>query len=200
MTIQSMSVKNLLLTKRYNIMPINEADLKILLKALAFAAHKHKDQRRRDVDASPYINHPISLADILCNEAHITDIETICGALLHDTVEDTETTAEELEEVFGKPICDIVMDVTDDETLSKAARKQAQIDHAGHISDKAKLVKLADKISNLRDVLNNAPADWSLERRQEYFDWAHKVIDQVRGAHPGLEALFDEIYTKRPVV
>jgi len=180
-------------------MSINEADLELLLKALAFAAHKHKDQRRRDVDASPYINHPISLADILCNEAKVTDIETICGALLHDTVEDTETTLEELENVFGKAIRDIVMDVTDDGNLTKAARKQAQIDHAAHISDKAKLVKLADKISNLRDVLNNAPADWSLERRQAYFDWALEVINQIRGAHPGLEAMFDEIYTKRPV-
>lgn len=180
-------------------MSINEADLKTLLKALAFAAHKHKDQRRKDVDASPYINHPISLADILCNEGHITDIETICGALLHDTVEDTETTAEELEREFGKTISNIVMDVTDDKTLPKAARKQAQIDHAAHISEKAKLVKLADKISNLRDVLDNSPADWSLERRQEYFDWAYKVIDQIRGTHTGLEALFDEIYAQRPV-
>jgi guanosine-3',5'-bis(diphosphate) 3'-pyrophosphohydrolase len=180
-------------------MTIQQADLKMLLKALTFAAHKHKDQRRRDVDASPYINHPISLADILCNEAHITDIETICGALLHDTVEDTETTAEELEDAFGKAIRDIVMEVTDDTNLSKASRKQAQIDHAAHISYKAKLVKLADKISNLRDVLNNAPADWSLERKQEYFDWACKVIDQLRGTHPGLEALFDDIYSQRPV-
>ena len=180
-------------------MSINETDLKILLKALAFAAHKHKDQRRRDVDASPYINHPISLADILCNEGHITDIDTICGALLHDTVEDTETTAEELENEFGKTISDIVMDVTDDPTLSKAERKQAQIDHAAHISDQAKLVKLADKISNLRDVLVNAPADWTLQRRQEYFDWAGRVIDEVRGTHPGLEALFDDVYAKRPL-
>ncbi len=180
-------------------MSIQNSDLKIILKALAFAAHKHKDQRRRDVDASPYINHPISLADILCNEAHITDIETICSALLHDTIEDTETTAEELEHAFGKAICDIVMEVTDDKNLSKASRKQAQIDHAAHISEKAKLVKLADKISNLRDVLNNAPADWNLERRQEYFDWARDVIDQIRGTHPGLEALFDEIYSERPV-
>jgi guanosine-3',5'-bis(diphosphate) 3'-pyrophosphohydrolase len=180
-------------------MSIPQSELKLLLKALAFAAHKHKDQRRRDIDASPYINHPISLADILCNEAHISDIETICGALLHDTVEDTETTAEELEDAFGKSIRDIVMEVTDDKGLSKASRKQAQIDHAAHISDKAKLVKLADKISNLRDVLNNAPADWSLERRQEYFDWARNVIDQLRGTHHGLEDLFDEVYTKRPV-
>ena len=179
-------------------MPINEAELKLLLKALAFAAHKHKDQRRKDVDASPYINHPISLADILCNEAHITDIETICGALLHDTVEDTQTTAEELEQAFGRSIRDIVMEVTDDKNLSKIARKQAQIDHAATISDKAKLIKLADKISNLRDVIDNAPADWTLRRRQEYFDWARDVIDQVRGIHPGLEALFDEVYAKRP--
>ena len=179
-------------------MSIDEADLKILLQALAFAAHKHKDQRRRDVDASPYINHPISLADILCNEAHVTDVETICSALLHDTVEDTETTDTELEQVFGKPIRDIVMDVTDDKNLPKAARKQAQIDHAANISDKAKLVKLADKIANLRDVVDNAPADWSLERRQDYFDWARAVIDQVRGVHPGLEALFDEVYAQRP--
>jgi guanosine-3',5'-bis(diphosphate) 3'-pyrophosphohydrolase len=179
-------------------MSINETDLKVLLKALAFAAHKHKDQRRRDVDASPYINHPISLADILCNEGHVTDIETICGALLHDTVEDTQTSPEELECEFGHTICNIVMEVTDDKTLPKAERKQAQIDHAAHISDKAKLVKLADKISNLRDILDNAPADWTLERRQEYFDWARKVIDRIRGTHPDLETLFDEIYAKRP--
>ena len=177
---------------------MSDSDLKLLLKALAFAAFKHKNQRRRDVDASPYINHPISLANILCNEGHITDIDTICGALLHDTVEDTETTALELEHEFGKAISAIVMDVTDDKTLPKAARKQAQIDHAAHISDKAKLVKLADKISNLRDVRENAPVDWSLQRRQEYFDWAGKVIDQVRGTHSGLEALFDEAYQLRP--
>ena len=179
-------------------MPFDESELKTLLKALAFAAHKHKDQRRKDVDASPYINHPISLADILCNEAHVTDIETICGALLHDTVEDTETTADELEREFGSEICAIVMDVTDDVSLSRAARKQAQIDHAAEISDKAKLVKLADKISNLRDVIDNAPANWTLERRQAYFDWAREVIDRVRGVHPGLEALFDRVYAQRP--
>jgi guanosine-3',5'-bis(diphosphate) 3'-pyrophosphohydrolase len=91
------------------------------------------------------------------------------------------------------------MQVTDDKTLPKAARKQAQIDHAAHISDKAKLVKLADKISNLRDILDNAPADWPLERRQEYFDWARKVIDQLRGSHSGLETLFDDIYARRPL-
>jgi len=177
---------------------ISENDLKLLLRALAFAAAKHKNQRRKDVDASPYINHPISLADVLCNEGHITDIEVICGALLHDTVEDTDTEPEELEAEFGKAIRDIVMEVTDDKTLPKGERKQAQIDHAAGISDKAKLVKLADKISNLRDVASSPPPDWSLERRREYFDWAKAVIDRLRGVDAGLEAVFDAVYLNRP--
>jgi (p)ppGpp synthase/HD superfamily hydrolase len=104
-------------------MVTSESDLKMLLKALAFAAHKHSDQRRKDVESSPYINHPISLASILCNEGHVTDTEVICAALLHDTVEDTDTTAEELEQEFSPAIRHIVMDVTDDKTLGKAERK-----------------------------------------------------------------------------
>lgn len=179
-------------------MSIEENELKLLLKALSFAAHKHRDQRRKDVEASPYINHPISLASILCNEAHVTDINVICGALLHDTVEDTDTSPEELVLEFGDTIRDIVMEVTDDKLLSRQERKQQQIDHAAHASDQAKLVKLADKITNLRDVANSPPPEWSLERRQEYFDWAKKVIDQLRGVHPGLEKIFDQAYSKRP--
>jgi len=179
-------------------MALESNDLKKLMHALEFASRKHKDQRRKDVDASPYINHPISLANILCNEAHVADVDVICGALLHDTVEDTDTTSEELEKEFGKKICNIVMDVTDDKTLGKQARKQAQIDHAAHASGEAKLVKLADKISNLRDVAVNSPPHWSLERQQEYFDWAKQVIDQVRGVHPLLESIFDDTYSNRP--
>jgi len=176
----------------------NEEDLKLILKSLTFAADRHKNQRRKDVDSSPYINHPISLANILCNEGHITGVNVICAALLHDTIEDTDTTAEELEAVFGTTIRDIVMDVTDDKTLDKAVRKQRQIEHAAHISDSAKLVKLADKISNLRDVANCPPAEWSIERRREYFDWAKAVIDRLRGVNGHLEVIFDEAYSRRP--
>ena len=122
----------------------------------------------------------------------------ICAALLHDTVEDTDTTPEELEREFGGEIRRIVMDVTDDKTLEKAVRKQRQIEHASHISDQAKLVKLADKISNLRDVANNPPTDWDLNRRQEYFDWAMTVIDRLRGVHGPLEAIFDGVCKQRP--
>ena len=179
-------------------MSTSEEDLKRLLKALAFAAHKHRDQRRKDVESSPYINHPIALANILCNEGHVTDTNVICAALLHDTVEDTDTTPEELQREFGGEIRAIVMDVTDDKTLEKAERKQRQIEHAAHISEQAKLVKLADKISNLRDVASNPPPDWDLRRRQGYFEWAKAVIDRLRGVHGPMEAIFDEAYAKRP--
>ena len=179
-------------------MDINEDDLKLLLKALAFAAHKHRDQRRKDVEASPYINHPIALGNILCNEGHVTDTEVICAALLHDTVEDTDTTAEDLEREFGGNIRDIVMAVTDDKSLPAQERKRLQIEHAAHSSDQAKLVKLADKISNIRDIASSPPPSWDLQRRQRYFDWAKQVVDRLRGVHPVLETAFDEAYRQRP--
>ena len=169
-----------------------------LIKAMVFAAHKHRDQRRKDVCASPYINHPIQLVDVLCNEAGVTDINVLNAAVLHDTIEDTETSAAELTEHFGQYICNIVLEVSDDGNLCKADRKQAQIHHAEKLSDEAKLVKLADKICNLRDVADNPPAGWDVQRRQEYFDWALAVIDGLRGIHPGLESIFDETYAKRP--
>ena len=169
-----------------------------LIQALAFAAAKHRDQRRKDVCASPYINHPIQLVDVLCNEAGVEDINVLRGAILHDTIEDTETTADELVEHFGQQISDIVLEVSDDANLCKADRKQEQINHAATLSDEAKLVKLADKICNLRDVADNPPAGWGIQRRQEYFDWALAVIDGLRGIHPLLESIFDQAYARRP--
>jgi guanosine-3',5'-bis(diphosphate) 3'-pyrophosphohydrolase len=174
------------------------ADLALVLRASAFAAHKHRNQRRKDVDASPYINHPLTLANVLANEGGVADAVTLCAALLHDTVEDTDTTAEELQREFGSEICGVVLEVTDDRTLAKADRKRLQIEHAAVISDRAKLVKLADKISNLRDVATSPPAGWPLERRREYFDWAKAVVDRLRCVHPGLEAAFDQAYAQRP--
>jgi len=174
-----------------------ESELNLLIKAMSFAAHKHKDQRRKDKEASPYINHPIGLAEVLVNVGKVSDINTICAALLHDTVEDTETTPEELTETFGVQISKIVMEVTDDKSLGKQERKQAQIDHAMHLSREAKAVKLADKICNLGDV-SSSPPDWPLERRQQYFDWAKKVIDGLRGEWSDLEAEFDRRYQLRP--
>ena len=128
-----------------------------ILAAIAFAADKHRNQRRKDAAASPYINHPIALANVLVNEAGIVDERVLIAAILHDTVEDTETTAQELVRHFGQEIADIVLEVTDDKSLLKAERKQQQIDHAPTISRRAKLVKLADKICNLRDLANSPP-------------------------------------------
>ena len=169
-----------------------------IIKAMAFAADKHRNQRRRDVEASPYINHPIAVANVLANEAHIGDERVLVAAILHDTIEDTETTEQELVRNFGQDVADLVLAVTDDKTLASAERKRLQVEHAPALSRRAKLVKLADKICNLRDVAGSPPATWPLERRQEYFEWAKAVLDGVRGAHPELERIFDEAYKLRP--
>ena len=171
--------------------------MEIVLRAAAFAAEKHRAGRRKDEDASPYINHPIRAAYILVR-AGIEDPSVLAGALLHDTVEDTHTTVDELEVVFGYEIATIVADCSDDKTLSKLERKQAQIDHAAKLGHKARLVKLADKIANVNDINGAPPAGWSVERKREYFDWAKKVVDQMRGTHRELEDLFDAEYAKRP--
>ncbi len=176
----------------------NADPLALILRVAAFAAEKHRMQRRRDVEASPYINHPIALANVLKNEGGISDPIVLCAALLHDTIEDTETSYDELRRAFGPEIADVVAEVTDDTTLQKAARKRAQIDGAHLKSPRAKLVKLADKICNVRDMVERPPADWPLERKQEYFDWAKSVVDRLRGAHGTLERLFDEAFSRRP--
>lgn len=172
-------------------------ELATILRAAAFAADKHRNQRRKDHEASPYINHPLALANLLA-QAGIGDPEVLAAALLHDTIEDTATTAAEIVESFGDAVAVLVAEVTDDKALSKQERKRLQIEHASTISDGAKLVKLADKICNLRDINASPPADWSLERKREYFDWAKQVVDRLRGIHPELERLFDLEHARRP--
>lgn len=178
--------------------PAAGVDLGQVLRALSFAAEKHRHQRRKDREASPYINHPIDLAHILVNEAGVTDTAVVIAAILHDTVEDTATTSEELSQAFGAEIAAIVAEVTDDKALPKEERKRLQELHAPHSSPAAQLVKLADKISNLRDLTRSPPATWDLERRRAYFEWARRVVDGLRGRHPRLEALFDEAYLAKP--
>lgn len=166
------------------------------VSALAFSAHKHRDQRRKDVEASPYINHPIALVDVLVNEGGVLNWDVLCAALLHDTIEDTQTTAEELTKAFGKNVAAIVLEVTDDKTLPKAERKLKQIEHAARSSHEAKLVKLADKICNLRDILASPPANWDVKRKQEYFEWAAAVVAGIRGSNSKLEKIFDGLLEK----
>jgi GTP diphosphokinase / guanosine-3',5'-bis(diphosphate) 3'-diphosphatase len=173
------------------IIGLSYTETRKLFQALAFAAHKHRDQRRKDAGASPYINHPIALANLLVNEGGITDCAVLCAAILHDTLEDTETTYPELVSAFGREIADIVAEVTDNKSLDASIRKAMQIEHAVHASPRAKLVKLADKICNLRDLAATPPADWSAERCRDYVSWARQVAVGLRGTNAALEAAFD---------
>jgi guanosine-3',5'-bis(diphosphate) 3'-pyrophosphohydrolase len=169
-----------------------EQDISLILKAVKFSAERHKDQRRKGAEAAPYINHPIDVAETLWTVGEVRDVNIIAGAILHDTIEDTGTSPAELEERFGPIVRSLVQEVTDDKSLPKAERKRLQVEHAPHLSASAKQIKLADKISNIRDVANAPPADWPLQRRVDYLAWAESVVSGLRGSNERLEALFDQ--------
>jgi GTP diphosphokinase / guanosine-3',5'-bis(diphosphate) 3'-diphosphatase len=169
----------------------------LILRAAAFAADRHRDQRRKGADESPYINHPFAVASALCDEGGVSDGELLAAALLHDTIEDTATTQEELRKVFGTRIAAIVAELTDDKSLSKAERKRIQLDNASLVSKDAQQLKIADKLCNLREILSSPPADWPLFRKYQYFDWAKAVVDQVRESNPRLAEKFDVAYAQR---
>jgi guanosine-3',5'-bis(diphosphate) 3'-pyrophosphohydrolase len=167
-----------------------------LLRAVEFAAEKHRDQRRKGAGASPYINHPIEVAAMLANVAAVQDVAILAAAVLHDTVEDTRTSPEELEAAFGREVRLVVQEVTDDKKLEKADRKRLQVEHAPYLSPAAKLIKIADKIANVREVTEKPPSDWSATRRREYLDWAERVIAGCRGVNAALESRFDETLSR----
>jgi (p)ppGpp synthase/HD superfamily hydrolase len=164
-----------------------------LLQALHFSAQKHRDQRRKDHRGSPYINHPIEVAAVLATVGGVGDLTTLIAAILHDTIEDTQTTPDEVEQRFGREVRLLVEEMTDDKSLDKQVRKQLQIEHAQNASHRAKLIKLGDKICNVRDVTHEPPAGWDLERRREYLDWTERVVAGCRGASAELEAYYDQL-------
>ncbi len=168
-------------------------DLGLLLKALRFSAEKHRDQRRKDRNASPYINHPIQVAHVLWEIGQVRDVITLSGALLHDTLEDTNATAEEIRQLCGEEVLALVQEVTDDKKLSKVQRKRQQIEQAPHKSKRAKELKLADKICNVSDIAHSPPQHWSTKRRQEYLQWSEQVIAGLRGVNPLLEHYYDQV-------
>ena len=165
----------------------------LILKAAQFAALKHKSQSRKGSDKLPYIIHPISVALIIAEVGGVDEPEILAAALLHDTIEDTDTTPEELTSVFGKRVCRLVKEVSDDKSLEKAERKKLQIEHAARLSPEAVIIKLGDKISNVMDVTNSPPTGWSLERRKEYLDWSEKVINNCPYANKALKKHFAEV-------
>ena len=167
----------------------------MLLRAAEFAARKHSRQRRKNADSDPYINHPLRVA-LLLSEAEVEDEEVLSAALLHDTIEDTETSAGELEREFSHRVRSLVEEVSDDKSLEKAERKRQQVAHAPGVSNEAALLKLADKISNLEDIVSSPPEGWSLERRREYIDWADEVVSRLPKVNEGLEKRYAEVLRK----
>ena len=169
-----------------------EENTGLLLKALSFSAHKHRNQRRKDTEKSPYVNHPIEVTNLLWKVGNIREVNTLLASILHDTIEDTATNPDEISELFGEDVLSIILEVTDDKSLPKQERKRLQIETAPHKSPGAKLIKLADKCCNVRDMVMSPPEDWSLERRCEYLLWTERVVAGLRGTNPALEKYYDE--------
>ena len=168
----------------------------LVLQAAKFASDKHRDQRRKDANLSPYMNHLIDVAHLLCEVAAVEDPEILAAALLHDTLEDTETADDEIESIFGQRVLGIVLEVTDDKTLPKDVRKRLQIEHSASLSNEAALITIADKISNIRDIIYSPPSDWDLDRRKGYLDWAEKVICNCPNVNDALKKRFDSLLKK----
>lgn len=177
-----------------NFTPISSEPVQRILSAAQFAAEKHVQQKRKGAAQEPYINHLIEVAHLIAGSSEVMDTELVMAGFLHDTVEDTGVTLTELTQLFGNDVASLVAEVTDDKSLPKAERKALQVKDAPKKSPRAQTLKLADKISNLRSILASPPADWSVERRRQYFDWAKQVVDGLTTPNLRLRAEFDRVY------
>lgn len=166
----------------------------LLIRAAYFAGEKHRMQRRGDVEKTPYINHPLELAAILTEEAGVSDVTILCGALLHDTLEDTETTFDELKQFFGIEIASLVLEVSNDMSLSSIERRIYESRKVAELSNSAKIIKLADKLANIRDVSTMPPVGWTKEKKKEYFDFALIIADKAKESCPKLFQTFSQDY------
>lgn len=175
-------------------------DIVRISMALDFAARKHIHQRRKGEMAEPYVNHVTEVSRMLAEATDGRDVTLIVAGLLHDTIEDQGVSHAELAELFGQEVADLVREVTDDMTLEKPLRKRIQEEQAPYKSDRAKMLRIADKTSNLYSILNSPPKHWSYERRREYFEWAKRVVGGCRGVNARLEAMFDSAYRRHAEV
>ncbi len=166
-------------------------DLRAILDAAHFAALKHAGQKRKGAAGEPYINHLLEVAELVSGALTSPDPNLVIAALLHDSVEDAGVTADELAQRFSQDVADLVMEVTDDKSLPKAERKRQQILNAPKKSVRAQVIKLADKISNLRSILHSPPVDWDEARKRQYFEWSKQVIAALTQPNPALLAEFE---------
>ena len=170
---------------------MTEDPLLTLVRAYNFAAVHHVHQRRKGEAAEPYLNHLTEVAELAARATDAAEPEIVIAAILHDTVEDTDASLEDLRAAFGERVAGLVAEVTDDKSLPKQTRKDLQVEHAAHASRGAQIIKLADKTSNLRALSASPPKDWSGERIAEYLAWASRVVDACREASPWLADQFD---------
>jgi GTP diphosphokinase / guanosine-3',5'-bis(diphosphate) 3'-diphosphatase len=178
----------------------HKPDTALILKTIEFAAARHRTQFRKGADKTPYINHPVQVANLLANEGGEYDPELLTASILHDVIEDTVDTTEEKEELirlmrkeFGEEVLSVTLEVTDDKMVEKSERKRLQIVNAPNISINAKKLRLADKIMNIHDMIYNPPVDWSLQRISDYFDWCEKVVAGLGSVNKKLEIMFSEV-------
>ena len=169
-------------------------EIQTILSAAHYAAEKHADHRRKG--GEPYLNHLVEVAYLVSTALSEPDANVVAAAFLHDTIEDTGVTAAELTERFGKDVTGLVLEVTDDKSLAPEVRKRLQIEHAPKLSVRAQVIKLADKISNLRSILSSPPPDWDYERKKQYFGWGKRVVDGLTAPNPILKAEFEKTYQR----
>ena len=170
--------------------------IRAVVNAANFAAQKHAAQKRKGAAAEPYINHPLEVAGLVSTAIAEPDTNLIIAALLHDVVEDCGVSKEELAAKFGSDVAYLVMEVTDDKSLPEAERKRLQVVNAPQKSVRAQAIRLADKISNMRAILSSPPADWTMERKRDYFQWAKQVVDGLTAPNPGLKAEFERVFRR----
>ncbi len=167
-----------------------------LFDAIIFATKKHQGQVRKGAKHLPYITHPLAVAQLIVGIGKVNDRDTLTAAILHDTIEDTITTPEEISKLFGEEVLSIVLEVSDNKSLPREVRKKLQVEHAPQLSYPARLIKWGDKIDNCRDILNDPPEDWSLKRLQNYIQWGFDVLAKIRGTNAPLESTFDKLVRK----
>ena len=167
------------------------SDLVHLARAADYAARQHLAQRRKGERAEPYINHLTEVAALLAEATDGDDVVLVMGGLLHDTLEDTDSTYEDLVQRFGPEVAALVAEVTDDKSLKKEERKRLQVEKAAGKSERARMLKIADKTSNLRSLIESPPKGWTDDRLRDYVVWAEQVVRSCRGLNARLEAAFD---------
>ena len=165
----------------------------MIIKALQFAAEKHRGQLRKGNLKTPYINHPIKVAFVLETIGKVTDQNVLAAALLHDVIEDTDATHKDLVNLFNTKVADIVIEISDEKGLDRKVRKRLQIQDAKNLSYEAKIIRIADKLCNIQDNCGIDAPNWDYDRKYEYLQWAEEVVNQIKGTHEELEnSFFDE--------